>query len=1404
MSDIVGYKKSGGGSSGPVEAPDSARSISYARVLDILSEGEIEGPVNGLQSVFFDGTPLQNSDGSFNFTGATVEFRPGSQDQTYIAGFPEVDNDIGVSVELKGDAPYVRAVTNLDLSALRVRISTQQWQKADTSTGNVGGYRVDYRIEVATDGGAYQVMLVSAFDFKVSSKYERTHRINLPPARAGWVLRVVRLTPNANSATVADTMTIESVTEVIDAKLRYPNSALAGISIDASQFNRIPTRSYRMRGRRVRVPSNYDPVTRSYVGAWDGTFKVAYTNNPAWIFYDLALHPRYGMGHRINPSQLDRYELYRIGQYCDELVPDGLGGQEPRMTCNLYLQTRGDATKVLNDLASVFRGMTYWAQSQIWAVADMPADPVYTYTAGNVIGGKFVRQGTSRKTRYTVALVSWCDPSNHFQQVVEPVEDRQGKLRYGVRTTELTAIGCTSRGQAIRLGKHALLTSKLETQEVAFSVGLDGVFARPGQIVRIADSALAGRPISGRIHAVDGRTITVDRDPVVKRGDTLIVNLPSGRNEARIVSAVVGRAVTVSADWPISPVAEAVWAVDADDLAIPTYRIVSVAERRDEKTFQFDITAVQHEPGKFDNVDFGTTIEARPITVTPPSVQPPPSNVRLSSYSRIDQGIAVTSMVVAWDAVQGAVRYEVWWRRDNGDWILAGRTGAGSIEVEGIYAGQYVGRVIAYNALNLPSLPAVSVATQLQGKTTPPPVVTFLRTAEKLFGIGIEWGFPDGAEDTQRTEVWYSEVNDRTRAQRLGDFPYPQNAYTMPGLAAGVQFFFWVRLVDRSGNVGAWFPGSDGVMGQSGSDAGPILEYIRGQLDKDSLVASLREPIEQIPAIAKQASDNAAAIVAEVRNRTDALQSEADARAAALAQEVRDRADALAEEALARGAAVSSESEARQSADESLGRRIDTVSAAAGDVAAAIQEEAEARVAADAATARRVETIEAKWSPALAGDASGLAGDDSKLVGVYTERDAMADAVSAVGRRVDAVTATVGKTSAFLTSEQTARVNADGALGQRIDVVAAQAADNAAAILSESTARAGADGALSQRIDAVKAAAGDNAAAITAEATARASADAATAKRVDGVEAKWSPALAGDAGGLAGDASKLVGVSTERDAMADAVSAVGRRVDAVSAAVGKASAFLTSEQTARVNADGALGQRVDIVAASVKDNAAAITAETTARADAVSALGQQITTVQGQVGDVRGTVQQNTQAIADQAAATARQLFDVQAQVGNTNAAVQTVSQSVATLDGQVSASYQIKTQVTAGGHTVMAGITTGVTGDGETVEGRVIVDASTFAVIDSSTDVLGTPFVVKNGQVFISQAFIDAGWLTTAMVGNYIQSDNYVSGRTGWRLDRNGNYENNGTGGSGRKVETNTSTRFYDAAGTLRIDISV
>ncbi|MDS9879469.1 phage tail protein, partial [Pseudomonas protegens] len=477
---ITGSK---GGESKPrpsVEAPDSLQSTAYARILDLVSEGEIQGLVAGERSVYLDETPLANADGTRNFSGVTLDARTGSQDQLHIPGFPAVESEIAVGVELKYGQPWVRAVQNLQLSAVRVRLSTPRLAQTNTSNGDTNGYTVQYKIEVSTDGGPYVQVLASAFSGKTSTKYERSHRVDLPPASSNWQIRVTRLTPNSTSGAIADKTSIDAITEVIDAKLRYPGSAVVGLQFDASQFQSIPTRSFDLRGRIIRVPSNYDPESRLYSGVWDGSFKTAWTDNPAWIFYDLLLHFRYGLGHLLNEAQVDRWELYRIGQYCDQLVPDGRGSQEPRFTCNLFLQTRSNALDVLQDLATTFRGMSYWAAGSVMAIADIPEDPVYTYSNANVIDGKFGYFGSAKKTRYTVALVSWNDPADFYRQKVEYVDDQAGITRYGIQQTEITATGCTSQGQAQRIGKWALLTNRLETESVGFSVGLDGTLARPG------------------------------------------------------------------------------------------------------------------------------------------------------------------------------------------------------------------------------------------------------------------------------------------------------------------------------------------------------------------------------------------------------------------------------------------------------------------------------------------------------------------------------------------------------------------------------------------------------------------------------------------------------------------------------------------------------------------------------------------------------------------------------------------------------------------------------------------------------------------------------------------------------------------------------------------------------------
>lgn len=860
--DIVGYKGkgSGGSASAPVESADSLRSISYARVLDLISEGPVDGfcAPNGTlrpagqeaKSIYLDGTPLMAEDGTLAFPGVTLDWRAGTQDQAYIPGFPSVESETAVGVELRSSAPWTRAVTNTQLSAVRVRLSVPALSRTNTTNGDITGYRIEYAIDVSTDGGAFQQVLTAAFDGKTTTQYSRSHRVDLPAATSGWTIRVRRITANANSATIADVTRVESVTEVIDAKLRYPMSALVGIRVDAQQFQSIPTRAYLIRGRILRVPTNYDPATRAYSGVWDGTFKLAWTNNPAWVFYDLVTNDRYGVGHLITAQQVDKWSLYQIAQWCDVAVSDGKGGTEPRFTCNAYIQSQADAWRLLQDLVSVFRGITYWAGGQVMTSADMPSDPVYTFTQANVINGQFAYAGSARKTRSTVALVSWNDPADQYRAKVAYVEDRSGIARYGVRQTSLTAFGCTSEAQAQRAGQWALLTARLETETVTFSVGLDGVIPAPGRIIAVADANRAGRRIGGRIRAAAGNTVTVDKLPAEAAvGDTLTVALPSGATQTQAITAINGNVVTVAAAWSTTPAAEAVWLLQSSTLQAQLFRVLSVAESSTsgsdagQRPLQFAVTAVRHDPSKGAAVDNGVRIDPRPISVIPPGVQPPPTGVLITSNSVIDQGIARHVMTISWSPAASAVGYEVQWRRDNGEWVTVPRTGGLSVDIPGVYTGQYLARVRALNARDISSIWATGVLTSVQGKTGTPPAVSLLTATGRVFGIDLEWSFPTGADDTQRTEIWYGTSSDRAQATKLGDYAYPQYRHSLSGLAAGATLYFWARLVDRSGNVGPWYPSSSGVQGVVSSDAAPILQYLAGQIGQTQLSQALQQQI---------------------------------------------------------------------------------------------------------------------------------------------------------------------------------------------------------------------------------------------------------------------------------------------------------------------------------------------------------------------------------------------------------------------------------------------------------------------------------------------------------------------------------------------------------------------------------
>lgn len=982
----------------PVETPDSLHSISYAKVLDLVSEGEIRGLVAGNQSIYLNEVPIQNSDGTFNFNGVKVETRSGTQDQEYIPGFPSVENEIGVGVELR-DTPVVRAASGQDLSAVRIRFGVPALQRQNTENGDTEGYAIEYAIDLSTDGGAFSTVLTNAFRGKTTTEYQRSHRIDLPPGNQ-WQVRIRRLTPNANSATVADTVNVISMTEIIDVKLRYPNCAIAAIQTDGSQFQGKPTTAYRIWGRIIRVPSNYDPIARTYTGVWDGTFKSAWTNNPAWVFFDMVTNDRFGLGDRVPLDWVNKWRLYEIAQYCDQMVSDGMGGMEPRFTCSLYLQTRESAHKVLQDMASMFRGISFYAAGQIMASADMPKDPVYTYSQANVVDGKFTYIGSGSKARHTVALVSWSDPDDFGRQKVEPVQLQEGIARYGVNQIEVTAFGCHSKSEAQRRGLHVLYTENLETETVSFAVGLDALNCMPGDVIQVANAKRAGRRNSGRISAAAVSSLTLDVvPPSMQVGDLLRATLPSGKTEARTINGVNAetRVVTVSAPWSEVPAAQSIWATESTDLVMEQFRVISITE---EDGLTYRITGLTHRPDKFGAIDDGTRLEPPPVSIVPPSVQPPPANVRMSSHVVIDQGIATPVLTIEWDAADKAIAYDVEWRRDDLNWVRVGRVGTASAEVRGIYAGKYLARVRAVNALNAVSQPALSVLTDIQGKTEPPPALTSLTAASVVFGIQLAWAFPPGATDTERTEIWRSAGPNLESATKLGDFAYPQNRYRLDGLAAGAKFYFWGRLVDRSGNIGPWYPAGAGVVGESSTDVTEYDAYFSGLINKSALGQELLSEIESIGSIVPliwvaDATYEPGQTV--VHNGKIWLWTDTDpGNEEPPGTKWKSVGDAVAEAG-------------------ALAGRIDQLELDVTEIDGKVT-----------AVGNRVDGLVAQYSAEHAGDEDWNAGDEDSFAGTITTLTVIASGDYALGRRVDNTEASVGETQAMVQATSQALVDVNG------------------------------------------------------------------------------------------------------------------------------------------------------------------------------------------------------------------------------------------------------------------------------------------------------------------------------------------------------------------------------------------
>jgi hypothetical protein len=732
---------SGGGSQHtPTEAANSLFSTSYAKLIDLISEGEIYGLVNGLKSIYVDNTPLQNPDGSYNFQNVTVYTKTGTQAQTYIPGFDDVANEVSVGTTVTASTPIVRTITNTAINAAKVTISVPQLQQF-TDQGDINGTSIQLQIAVQYNGGGFTTVIDDIISGRTGQQYQKQYLVNFSGAFPVDI-RVTRVTADSGSSKLINAFNWSSYTEVTYAKLAYPNSALVGVRIDAEQFSNIPSRAYRVRGIKVKIPSNgtVNSTTGAitYTGTWDGTFGAAqWTSDPAWCLWDLLTSTRYGFGNHIDTTQLDKWAFYSASQYCGTSVPDGFGGTEPRFSCNVNIQTADDAYKLINDMSSVFRAMPYWSTGALTVAQDKPSDPAYLFTYANVSEEGFSYSGSSLKTRPTVAVVQYMDLSLR-NAAFEVVEDQKAISKYGVIKTEITAFACTSRGQAHRIGEWLLYSSQYETETVSFMASIDaGVLVRPGQIIEISDPVRAGSRRGGRIKSATTTAITVDDATGLSATNTptLSVILSDGTVQARSVSTVVGNVITVSSAFSSAPNANSVWIFETSNIQTTTWRVLGIQEQDQCK---YAITALSYNSSKYDYIERGVTLQTRTVSSLN-AVPAAPTNISLTEALYSYQSQVRSKIIVSWKGVSGVNQYLVKYRKDYSNWTTVTRQNA-DYEILDTTPGYFEVNVYSLSAGGQSSATALTGTITALGKTAPPRDVTnFSYAIDTDLGLLLTW-----------------------------------------------------------------------------------------------------------------------------------------------------------------------------------------------------------------------------------------------------------------------------------------------------------------------------------------------------------------------------------------------------------------------------------------------------------------------------------------------------------------------------------------------------------------------------------------------------------------------------------------------------------------------------------------
>lgn len=842
----MGGKKGGGGGHTPVEAPDSLLSSQRLSAIGIISLGPIKGPVNKWKSTYLDNTPIQNASGkddddvdSFNFTNMEIQYTLGTQDQLPMTGFDSSQREVPIGIEVKKELPITRSIIDPDVDRLRVTIGVNALF-SQNDQGDTSGTSVEF--EILINSNLYKSYSING---KSSSRFYRSYIIDeLPPKPFNVTVR--RVTADSKSQRLQNAIVWSSYTEIIDAKLSYPNIAMIGIKTDSRHTPNFPNVNSLLDGRIISVPSTYDPETRTYApGIWRGDFKKAWTENPAWIFYDLATNPDVGIGKRISEYGLNKFQLYQIAQYCDELVPDGYGGKEPRMTAGIWITEQRSAYEVLNDMSSVFRAIVAWNGMQMLAIQDRPTDPVCTYSQANVIDGKFARQYVPLKSIYTAVEVEYADKNNMYQKAIEYVVDDEMVARYGYNVKKITAFACTSRGQARRYGKWVLVTSKLEQCTITFTVGREGLHHLPGDIIEVADNSWAKTNIGGRVVAINQSAVELDREIKIEGDSYLsyVVRDNNGQRTERVkILSIAGNVVNLErAPENLNPNDN--WALQTPLARTELYRAIGISENDGNYT----ITALQHEPQKQAIVDNSASFESRNTTLHQAGV----SAVSDAEVNADGSGISLSFKPPANFVGQG-LKYQVKLYRNSNLFNVYDDLDQPSIAFSDLPDGDYIAEIRAKN-----------LAGQLSEPITKSFSINFdikaLVTVSKVMGIDLNWRNPIFANTNAAIEIWVSKDNNFANARKLITLAYPTNSYSYTGLGVADSYYFWARMVSK--DVAGKF--TDPVKGETEKNAKKIVDYIHGQIGKTALtkeligelssIASTGEKLKSIQTIKTQA-----------------------------------------------------------------------------------------------------------------------------------------------------------------------------------------------------------------------------------------------------------------------------------------------------------------------------------------------------------------------------------------------------------------------------------------------------------------------------------------------------------------------------------------------------------------------